>query len=481
MHDVPTALAVPPTATSEWSAGQGARPFSLAMVGGLLAFHALLGVAGALSPIVPTLHAGAVALTVLALAFTSHRPDRIAAATAYGALGDIYWRMTSSRAPWELSKYLLIVGSVALLVRFARTWKRPAQPVAYLLCLVPGVVMTILSEGVLGSRELLVDSALGAFALGIAVLAARTLVLTDDEAWNLSWVMAGVLMMPLAITSYHTLKNNGLTFTSESNFDVTGGYGPNQVSSALGLLILLCVLLGFQRRGPRFLLLLVPLAGWALWATLLTFSRGGLYSVVIAGCAMVLVGLASRGARARSLTILVVGVIGLAITFSSVNDFTGNWLDTRYSDAESTQSTAGRSSLIDQDVRVFEQHPLFGVGVGQSLEHHQLEAHLQPATHTEQSRLVAEHGLLGLGALVLLGAMVVSGYRHSLGYWNRLLVVGAAAWSLTTMLHAATRLAAVSLVFALSQIRVEEPSRRPMQAVRRYRGPRGRDAGTSSS
>ena len=187
--------------------------------------------------------------------------------TAYGALGDIYWRMTSSRAPWELSKYLLIVGSVALLVRFARSWARPGQPVLFLLCLVPSVLLTVFSEGVVGSREVVVDSALGVVALGIAVLAARTLVLTLVDAWNLAWLMIAVLMTPLAITTYHTVRSSGLVFTSESNFEVTGGYGPNQVSSALGLLILLCILLGFQRRGSRYLVVLVPLAAWALWAT----------------------------------------------------------------------------------------------------------------------------------------------------------------------------------------------------------------------
>lgn len=481
MHDVPTSLVAAPAASSAPPVSE-ARPFSMSFVAVLLGVHALLGLAGALTSIVPTLHAGVVIVVVIALAAASQRPERIAAATAYGALGDIYWRMTESRAPWELSKYLLIIGSLALLFRFARSWHRPVQPILFLACLVPALVMTMMSEGVLGSREVVVDSSLGVFALGIAVLAARPLILTMVDAWNGLWIMASILMTPLVITTYHTLRTSGLVFTSESNFSVTGGYGPNQVSSALGLLILVCILLGFQRRGTRFLALLVPLSVWALWATFLTFSRGGLYSVVIAGCAMVLVGLTSRGARARSLIILVVGAIAVSVIFSSVNDFTGNWLDSRYSDQESSQATAGRTSLIDQDIAVFKANPLFGVGVGQSLEYHQLEAHQTPATHTEQSRLLAEHGLLGIGALILLGAMVVSGYRHSVSYWNRLLVAGAASWALTTMLHAATRLAAVSLLFALSQIRVEPdpvPTPRPRLVRGRARPEPDRDTSRS--
>ena len=75
--------------------------------------------------------------------------------------------------------------------------------------------------------------------------------------------------------------------------------------------------------------------------------------------------------------------------------------------------------------------------------------------HTELTRILAEHGLLGLIILALLGSMVVSGFRHSRSQWNRLLVAAFSVWALTTMLLAATRLAAVGLVLALTQLLVQ--------------------------
>jgi O-antigen ligase len=153
---------------------------------------------------------------------------------------------------------------------------------------------------------------------------------------------------------------------------------------------------------------------------------------------------------------LGVGIVGLSIMFSTVNDFSGNWLETRYEKSTSTQSTAGRTDLLGEDFQIFLDHPLFGVGVGESQFRHVLWGeNIAAATHTEQTRILAEHGLLGVAALGLIVSMFISGYRHSITRWNRLLVVSSAAWALTTMLHAATRLGAVSLLFALSQLRVE--------------------------
>ena len=50
----------------------------------------------------------------------------------------------------------------------------------------------------------------------------------------------------------------------------------------------------------------------------------------------------------------------------------------------------------------------------------------------------------------------VSGIRQSRSQINRLVAAGAGIWALSTMLHAATRLAAVGLIFALSQLPSEK-------------------------
>ena len=168
---------------------------------------------------------------------------------------------------------------------------------------------------------------------------------------------------------------------------------------------------------------------------------------------MLLVGISTRGARVRSVATLVVAVAALFIIYSSANDFTGNWLDTRYEEA----GTSGRTNIAELDMAVFAAHPLTGVGSARAHEFRNGAVLSEAAAHTEFTRVLAEHGLLGIVALVLLATMLVQGYRRSLSYWNRLMVVALGTWALSTMLHAATRIGAVAVMLALTQIRVDEP------------------------
>jgi O-antigen ligase len=453
---VATTLSVPARPARPSPTLADAKPFGYVVVLAWLGGHVVLGVGGALSAQVATAHAALTIVVSLAVLTLSPRVERLVAVAVYGGVCDVYWRMTGSRAPWELSKYLLALGAVVILVRFVPRWTRAGLPIVFLLALLPGVVVTFGTEGVAAGREMVSSTEMGLLAFGAAALAFRHLVATRTDAWNLCWIVLGPLVAILGVTSYTLVTTPDIDFSSESNFDASGGYGPNQVSSALGLIMLICILMAFLPKVRQMWPVLAGLGAWSLWAAFLTFSRGGIYSIVIAGAAMALVGISTRGARLRSLTILAVVVLGLFLVFSSANDFSGNWLDTRYGEAD----TAGRTNIAELDLDVFGSHPLSGVGSGRAEEFRQGDDRLtEAAAHTEFTRVLAEHGLFGLIALALLVVMLVQGYRRALTHWNRLMVVALGAWALTTMLHAATRIGAVPVMLALTQIRVEEPAR----------------------
>lgn len=430
------------------------RTFGLTFICAYIGIHLLMGVAGLQSRSVATLHVVVFTVVFVGHLFWSRRLDRIVALTAYGALCDGYWRMTTSAAPWEFPKYILAAGALAILLRFARPWRGAGAPLIFLACLVPGIVRIMISMGLSPSREVISSIEMGLLSLGLAALAFRQVVASESDVWQLLWIMLGPVAAALGATTWSTLTSSDLQFTDESNFAVTGGFGPNQISSLLGLGILLCVLLAFQRRGARHLAVQAVLGLWLTWAVFLTFSRGGMYSLVVSAAAMLLVGVGTRGSRLRSVVVLVVGVIGLVVMFASANDFSGNWLEGRYDDGATSSSTTGRTNLAEMDLQVFGEHPLAGVGTGQSTKYH-VGGLTGASAHTEYTRIVAEHGMLGLAAIGSLGVMAVAGFRSNRSRWNRLLVAGAGVWALSTMLHAATRLAAVGLIFALTQLRVE--------------------------
>lgn len=422
---------------------------------GWIGMHALFGVLGYQLPILATAHAGLVAAAMGVQVLWGRRLDRLVLLTAYAAMCDTYWRMTRSRAPWEFSKYLLLFGAVVILVRYSRRLRQPVGPLLLLISLVPGIGALVLTQGIVAARETISLVEMGMISLAVATLALRQVVISEGEAWDLGWVMLGPVVMALAVTTWSTLTTDDLGFTTESNFAVTGGFGPNQVSALLGLGILMCLLLSFQRRGSTFLAILATLGVWGTWAVFLTFSRGGVYSLVAAGAALLFVGVGTRGTRLRSVVISIVALVALMMTFSSVNDFSGNWLESRYD--QSSTSATGRRDLVATDLEIWAENPLLGVGTGQSTRYHHLGGGTA-AAHTEYSRLLAEHGLGGLVAVGLLVTMGVAGVRQARGRWNRLFAAAMAMWALTTMLHAATRIAAVGLVFALSQVRIEPES-----------------------
>lgn len=425
-----------------------AVPTVLMVVG----LHVLLGIGGALSPHVATLHAALTIVFSLGVMFFTSRPDLVIAVAVYGGVCDVYWRMTDSRAPWELSKYLLTLGALVLLARFVRHFSSWLIPTAFLLVLVPGMLFTAFAEDLWFARDQISGVTMGVVAFGLAALAFRQVVADQADAWNLGWIILGPLIATLSVVTFSILTHPDIDFSDESNSIASGGFGPNQVSAALGLTILVCILMAFLTWARRLWPVLAGISAWALWAAFLTFSRGGLYSLVLAGGAMLLVSASTRGARVRSIITLVVVAVTLVVIFSVANDFTGNALRTRYEDA----GTTGRSTIAELDVQVFYAHPLLGVGVGRAAEFRGSGHLATNSAHTEYTRLLAEHGVLGVAAIGLLITMVVQAYRRSMCRWNRLTVVALSVWSLTIMLHAATRIGAVSVVLALAQIRVEE-------------------------
>ncbi len=426
--------------------GLAVRTIAIILVG-----HILIGIGAAMNRNVANVHAAVTVVVALAVMFGSSRPERIVAVATYGGLCDVFWRMSHSKAPWELSKYLLAFGALALLIRFIRSWPRGLLPVFFFAALVPGMMITVLAEPLGLAREMISIYEMGLLSFGLAALAFRHLTADQTDAWNLGWVLLGPLVATLSVTTYSIVTNPNLDFSANSNFATSGGYGPNQVSSIIGLIILICVLIAFLPNSRRMWPVLIVLGLWATAGTLLTFSRGGIYSAVIAGCAMLLVGVGTRGARARSLILIGVSIVALFFVFSAVNDFSGNWLDTRYEKA----GTTGRDSIAKGDLEVFGSHPLWGVGSGRTFEYRITAGELDQAnTHTEFTRLVAEHGVFGLIVMGLMVAMLVQAYRTAPTRWNRLMVVALGVWSATTMLHAATRVGAVGTMLALTQLRV---------------------------
>jgi O-antigen ligase len=201
----------------------------------------------------------------------------------------------------------------------------------------------------------------------------------------------------------------------------------------------------------------------------MTFSRGGLYAAGFASALTAAAMLPDRTVRARlSWMIPAVALIAVFIVAPRLNEFTGGAIATRYEDPDLTH----RDSLVLTDIQAWEENFFFGLGPGNA------KAVRGNAAHTEFSRLLSEHGLLGLGALLLLLLMVLEAVQRARDPWERAVTLSFVCWSLLFMAIYAMRVAAPAFFFGLSFapfLRLPAPERRALQpslqAMPRWRVP----------
>jgi hypothetical protein len=219
----------------------------------------------------------------------------------------------------------------------------------------------------------------------------------------------------------------------------------------LGALLTIFLFLGAKRslwlKGG-----FVVLGLWLLAQSVLTFSRTGFYLFTASFVAAAPFLVQSKG---RSLGFLLLLVILAASTFAllpMLDAFTGGQLVQRFKD----QGLTGRDTIAAAELQLFLQKPVLGNGVGMSMYSRSAMSHEEaPAAHTEYTRLLAEHGLLGAGALVVLLLMTAQSFLKADGPWAKAIVVALAVWSFLFMAVTAMRLVAPAFLLGLIHARFQ--------------------------
>ncbi|WP_406700191.1 O-antigen ligase family protein [Singulisphaera sp. Ch08] len=374
--------------------------------GAYVLFHVLLALLIRGSALLSTLYFLVFFGVALSLA-ASRRVEVAAFACCYTAGAEVLWRMTGARIPWEAGKY---VTSAILLVSIARSsrWRSPVLPFVYFALLIPSILFVITMSDLGRIRRDLSFNLSGPFSLMVVAWFFSRLEIRRSELLCLFKVLVGPVAGIAAIALYTTLTAANLRFGHESLKITSGGFGPNQVSSVLGLGCLLCILHVIEPRlGARRRMLMFLVAVLFAVHSALTFSRSGLY---FAGIGTALAVLCTCGNLVRMLRItsvcMAVLAAGYLLIVPQLDASTNGALVKRFADADST----GRDQLFAADLQVWLNHPILGVGPGQSRHAHFKLGHGGAlATHSEYARLLAEHGLFGLVSLVIL---LIMGIRN---------------------------------------------------------------------
>ncbi len=418
----------------------------------VLALHAVLALLLRAAPMLSAVHAlGTVAVGLLVA--VSPRPERVLYVAAYIAGSEVLWRMTQAPIFWETGKYAVILILAVFLLRTGL--RGPAVwPLAYLVLLVPSCFLTVSALGFGGAaRDAISFNLSGPVSLAVALMAFASV---DLHEIRLSRLMMG-LLWPIAgvasIAAYSTLTATTIRFSTESNFTTSGGYGPNQVSAILSIGALACVLLALLDARRHTAFVFYGLGAALLFQAVLTFSRGGVYAVLLC-MALLMVHYLWRPQIGMPylVAVVLVTLVGGTLLLPRLNSWTGGTLAERYASLDATH----RTEIASEDLELFREHPVAGVGVGMAKMRRKNARYAGVAPHTEFSRVIAEHGSLGAMALLVLAGLTATRYVTAPSLTAKGWVAALTAWCLATMSVSAMRLVVIGILFGIAYLPWQE-------------------------
>jgi O-antigen ligase len=422
-------------------------PFTAVQLVGLVLAHALLGRVMKLSPALATLHAYLTFFAVVYLFVRKNMPlERFLIMMGYSLASSVLWRVTEAKVLWFLPEYLCFAVIVL------RIWNQPSVRKGtkgiflFFLLLLPSVPLTIAKMDLLWARDQITYTLMPLLLLTVALFAFSRVRLTYHQ---IALMLIGSVLPVFSVwaISFFAVFVEKISYGTSSSFAAVGGIAPNQVSNlfSFGAVALACIAL-FPNMEKRSRLLVVSLSLVLFIQSIMTFSRGGVYNLLV----FILVlfpFLLERKRRVRFIIIYsILSLLIIQFGMPLLNEYTEGNLEKRYMKEGST----GRDELIRQDINIFANNPLLGVGPGAARELRQTATLHGVNAHTEFSRMLAEHGIFGLGSVLVLLLVMYRIFKESKSQRNRGMIAACFAWTLTMFAHSATRISIFVILAILS-------------------------------
>jgi O-antigen ligase len=416
-----------------------------------LAAHIPFALLIARSSVVATVHALVTLAVGLWWAKSGRRIERVAAVGAYITGAEVLWRMNSALIFWEFGKYAVAAIFLVALVRRGRC-KFPGLVLLYFLLLLPSSLIVLANREWAEARQQVSFYLSGPFALTVCACFFLQTKLSAELLQRVLVALIAPVICIATVTLFGMVTATALNFGSTSNFATSGGYGPNQVSAILGLGALVSLLLTIDDKINVYLKVIFLLGTLFLAVqSAITFSRGGIYTALF-GAALAFAFLI-RDSRTRLKFMTVAAVLFLVANFivlPRLDMFTGGALSARFRNLETT----GRDTLFWADLQVWREHPVLGVGPGEADGYRKaIYGDLFKygvAAHTEFSRLLSEHGIFGLAALMAVLLASVRRLRRHRSHKAKAVAAAMIGWALVFWLHMAMRLVAPCFTFGLA-------------------------------
>lgn len=375
---------------------------------------------------------------------------------------EVLFRMKSNGSMYDIGKYSIIYFCI-LGFGFKRINLKAWPYFLILLLFIPGIVLTVNTFFFeIDVRKKIMFNLLGPFSLIFASLYTYNKNITLHRLNEMLYVMTGPLISILAVVIAYTPSNKiDIYENNSSNFANSGGFGPNQISVILGLgAFIFFIQFFFNRKEKIYSYVSLFLFFLFAYRGLITFSRGGMLTslaMVLIFC-YVVYKLLNKAARTKFIGVFSL-LCALALTVWIFTSYqTGGLIDKRYSNRDAAgrfkeSKMSGRENIMETDLKFFYENPVFGVGPGIGGMMRDEEGLTGVQAHSEPTRLLAEHGSLGLIILLLLVFVPILKYYRFRQFHHIYFFPFLVFWGLTIN-HAATRIVAPGVLYALTLLNV---------------------------
>ncbi len=428
---------------------------------GIILLHVLIGYLVYFLPILALVYS--ILISVLGIIWvlkTKNKNNEVLLVCAYFVGIEVFLRMTSGIPLYEFCKYAVMFFMILGMI-YKGISKNAIGFWLNLILLIPGVIIGIATlENTDRIRKDILFNISGPLCIGIAALYCLDKKITIEQLNKLLLFLGLPIISCLTYLFFYTPNFKELTFGTDSNPLLSGGFGANQVSTILGLgMFIFFSRLILESKNILIFLLNLLITFYVSYRGILTFSRGGM----VTGIIMILVFSGYIYIFSKSKTKFKLGFIytffgALLISVFLYTSFqTNGSIDKRYTNKnaagnEKADITTGRADIFETEINMFLDNPIFGVGVGKGAEIRQEITGVAMNSHDEISRTLAEHGSLGIISLLILLLTPIFLYRNNKQHIY--LFPFLFFWFLTIN-HTAMRTAAPCFIYALTLLSVK--------------------------
>ena len=378
---------------------------------------------------------------------------------AYIVGAEVFLRMTEGNLFEQFAKYgvmgILLIGMIY------RGFSKNALPYwIFGLLLLPAIFLSFFTLNFdTDIRKAITFNIIGPITLMVSAIYCYQRKISFEQIKTIINMLAYPLMATLVYMYLYTPSVKDVVTNTESNFETSGGFGPNQVSTILGLgIFLFFVKIVLSSKTVLIRNINVLFFVIITFRGIVTFSRGGVITgfVMIIIVVLLLLYYTKSQAKSKVVMLVVFGLFALVGIWSYSSIQTSGLIDKRYANQdargrEKLSKLTGRERLIESEFKMFLDNPIFGIGVGKNKEYRLETTGIDAASHNEITRMLAEHGMFGLFGLIIL---LITPMVLYLNNQQNIFVFSFVVFWILTINHAAMRLAAPAFVYALSLLKV---------------------------